>query len=378
MSWWQRASQKRGWVACLLLPIATLYGALVAYRHRRFASGDKKIVDSAVPVLVVGNITAGGSGKSPLTAALANWLASRGWRPGIVSRGYGGKPQHAPLLVTAASRSAEVGDEPLMHALTTRLPVCVCTERALAVQYLVEQMKVDVVVADDGLQHYAMQRHVEIAVFDEISGVGNGWLLPAGPLRESVYRLATVDAVFVKSDKRSLNSTAAPSWFSSALPNQVNDSLNQSLSLTGPQPNEISAKPFGWARFTLKLGALKPVSATSTVRPLDALQGQTVHAVTGIGNPDRFFCALEAEGLDVIRHPLPDHHRYVSSDVDFADTLPVLVTSKDAVKLRQLPSLSGNVFEVPATVSFSPTAIRLLEFIESRLKSTVAYSVATR
>lgn len=247
------------------------------------------------PVVVVGNITAGGSGKTPFTIWLAKALRERGIRPGIVTRGYGGQARYWPRDVTPTSVAAEVGDEAVLLARATQCPVVAGPDRAVAAARLLDNESVDVIIADDGLQHYGLVRDFEIATIDGERGLGNGWLLPAGPLRETAARLDQVDCIVIKGDASRF-----------ALPG--------ALSMTLDLPTARSL-------------------ANESARSLESFHDSAVHAVAGIGHPEQFFAMLREHGLDVIAHPFPDHAALGVEDVAFGDELPVLMTEKDAVKL---------------------------------------------
>jgi tetraacyldisaccharide 4'-kinase len=281
----------------------------------------------SVPVVVVGNLTVGGSGKTPLVIHLASALRSRGRRPGIISRGYRGE-NRSVTEVTASSNPAEVGDEPVMIARRAACPVFVGRDRlAAAHALLAAHPECDVVLSDDGLQHYRLKRDLELAVFDE-RGVMNGWCLPAGPLREPLARLAQVDALV-------LNGTA----------------VSPAPTLGRP---EFSMRLQG--KFFYRLGA------PQTTCDVAGLAGGELHAVAGIGAPQRFFDMLRAMGLDVIEHAFPDHHEYFVDDLAFAGGA-MLTTEKDAVKLAHL-SLSLPVWVLPVTAQLSPD---LAEFVLEKL-----------
>lgn len=247
-----------------------------------------------VPVIVVGNISVGGTGKTPLVIWLIEQLRQWGFRPGVLSRGYGGKAEHYPLRVTENTPAEVCGDEPLLIALRTGAPVMVAPDRVTAARALLRSGEVDVLVTDDGLQHYRLARDLEFCVVDGQRGLGNAALLPAGPLREPASRLGQVDWVAVNGE--------------------------------GFEPPEQGF------RFTL---AGEPVAALigGASRALADFESP-VHAVAGIGNPERFFASLEAEGLSIIRHAFADHHRFTAADLAFGDTLDVIMTEKDAVKCR--------------------------------------------
>lgn len=323
--WWQT----RGLIACLLYPVSLSFGLVVAWRHRRGAGRKGQPAD--VHVIVVGNISVGGTGKSPLVAHLARLLLTRGHRVGIVSRGYGGRAQRMPVVVGPDSDPALVGDEPVMHARLSGVPVCVCIDRPLAVARLREDPGVDVVISDDGLQHYAMARSLEIVVVDGERGFGNRWLLPAGPLREPVSRLRSVDLVAVQ-----VAGCAPPSGRDGvrhADPQAVQHE-------PGPGRRHASLDVSGCScvagEFTLGIDSAVNL-ATGDAVSLDCLPQGPVHAVTGLGNPRRFFDSLIDRGFSVIEHAFGDHHQFTAHELRFDDDRPVLVTSKDAVKIAQLP-----------------------------------------
>ena len=287
------------------LPVAALYGAATRlrrwlYRHRWLRSEWLP-----VPVVVVGNIVVGGAGKTPLTIALVDALRARGWHPGVVSRGYGGSAR-VPMLLDARPDPAVVGDEPALIRIRTGAHVAVGARRVDAAQLLLGA-GVDLILADDGLQHYALARDIEISVVDGVRRYGNGRLLPAGPLREPESRLRGIDFRVCNG-----GSPAA-----GEIPMQL--VLEHAVALTDP------AHTFA----------------------LDRLAGQRAHAVAGIGNPDRFFEALRAAHIEVIEHAFTDHRRYASSDFDVDDDIPVLMTEKDAVKC--VAFARENWWAVPAT-----------------------------
>jgi len=292
MRFWYR----RGAIAWLLWPVSLLFGLLVFLRRFLYFIRLLKSRHPGVPVIVVGNITVGGSGKTPLVLWVAEFLKAKGWSPGIVSRGYkgsGGGKGSAPRAANIASDPAEVGDEPVVLARRSGCPVWVGADRLAVVDALrAGSPGVDVLILDDGLQHYRLRRDLEIAVVDG-RGLGNGFLLPAGPLREPARRLRTVDAVVA---------------------------------------NGMSQK----ADFTMLLDGdtLHRMTDANDRRPLKAFAGQKAHAVAGIGDPNRFFLHLRGAGVRILPHPFPDHHAFTPRDLEFGDALPVLMTEKDAVKLR--------------------------------------------
>jgi tetraacyldisaccharide 4'-kinase len=282
-------------------PLTPVFVAASALRRTLYRAGVLASQRLPVPVAVVGNLTVGGSGKTPLVAALARELAARGWHPGIVSRGYGRRDEQgdsAPLLVTDKTDPLRAGDEPALLA-RAGFPVAVAPDRAAAARaLLVAHPRCNVILADDGLQHYGLARDVEIAVIDAARGFGNGWRLPAGPLREGPQRLRTVDAVVAL----------------------VADDVV-------PLPGFVEM-----FRMTLVGELFRRVNAPEVVAPAETFAGPGVHAVAGIGNPQRFFTQLRASGIDAITHPFPDHHRFVAADLAFPNATAVLMTEKDAIK----------------------------------------------
>jgi tetraacyldisaccharide 4'-kinase len=282
-------------VAFLLLPFAALFAALAALRRAAYRVGLLRQERLAVPVVVVGNITVGGSGKTPLVIWLVECLRAAGFNPGVVSRGYGGDAARWPQWVTPDSDPRAVGDEPVLIARRTGCPVAVAPSRVEAAKFLLQRAVCDVVICDDGLQHYALARDIEIAVVDGARRFGNGWLLPAGPLREAPARLRTVDFIVA-------NGGSYQGAFDMAL----------------------------------RVSAVRRIADPDVRRELDDFRGQPVHAVAGIGNPGRFFAQLRAAGVRTVEHPFPDHHVFRADDLEFGDAYPVLMTEKDAVKCRTL------------------------------------------
>jgi tetraacyldisaccharide 4'-kinase len=314
---WYGDTRRGLWLA----PLAWLFAALTAARRLGYRFGLLPCYRARVPVIVVGNITVGGTGKTPLVAWLVQQLQARGLTVGIVSRGYGRRGAGA-RRVTAAADAAEVGDEPLLLARRLGVPLAVGRERAAAVRLL--ESDCDVIVADDGLQHYALARDFEIAVLDGRRGLGNGLRLPAGPLREPAARLATVDVVVVN---------------------------GPGVAPAGALRMEVEA--------TRLVGVASGAEAAAT-----AFAGRPVHAVAALGHPQRFFELLRRLGLTVIEHPLPDHQPLTAAELDFGDGLPVLMTEKDAVKCQQFAGPDAWYLEVAARFT-DIDAARLLDGIEA-------------
>lgn len=285
------------WVK-LLIPFGFIFKQIGKIRRKRIEL-NRRFWKAEVPVVVVGNINIGGTGKSPLVISLANELSQRGLAPGIVSRGYGGSHRRYPLSVDAQTDPRAAGDEAVMIARRTGCPVVVDPDRVRAVQQLLKNEVCDLVISDDGLQHYYLARDVEIVVIDAEKALGNRMCLPAGPLRESPDRLEEVDFVVVNGRKEI------------DLPVPY-----QSMYLV---PQKI---------VNLESGESFPADSGEP--------GPLVHAVAGIGNPRRFFETLKSLGFNVIEHPFPDHHKFKISELVFGDSLPVMMTEKDAIKCRLL------------------------------------------
>lgn len=315
---WYGGAPVPAWLAGL----ERLYARLAARDRRRQQARQRHV---PAPVIVVGNIAVGGSGKTPLVIALVQQLRKAGWRPGVVSRGYG-RRGHQVHLVASGDTSAQAGDEPLLIARATSAPVMVGADRHAAARALLATGSVDIIVADDGLQHLALGRDVEIVVIDGRRRFGNGRLLPAGPLREAPARLDAVDLVLVNGPRR---------------------------------PDE--------AGFDLVLGDAQPLLG-GPAQPLAAFTGTPVHAVAGIGDPERFFAALRRAGLQTVENPFPDHHHFRASDLDFPQPLPVLMTAKDAVKCQGFARPGW--FQVPVTLRLDPPARTRLQAILERLATT--------
>jgi tetraacyldisaccharide 4'-kinase len=299
----------RGVVSYLLWPVSGVFYVLSRIRRSLYHFGIFRTNRFKVPVVVVGNITVGGSGKTPIVIKLVEYFKQQGRRVGVVSRGYGGSHTNASLLVNADTNVLVSGDEPLLIATQTQVPVMVNKCRSQAVQDLIEQHQVEIVVSDDGLQHYAMSRTVEIAVIDGHRRFGNGFFLPAGPLRESLSRLKSVDFV-------------------------VN---NGSVF-----PGEISAQ-------------IKPTHFVNLItgekKPLDFFSHQTCHGVAGIGYPQRFFQTLMQLGVEVQQHEFTDHYQYQVKDLEFDDNHPIIMTAKDWVKCRDFANEKMYYLEIDLDIS---------------------------
>jgi tetraacyldisaccharide 4'-kinase len=319
-----------------LIPLSALYGFLMSLRGLLYRLGLRHRVKVGVPVVVVGNLTVGGTGKTPLVAWLASKLAEVGLKVAIVSRGYGGRARGV-TRVTVHSRPSEVGDEPLLLARRAQATVFIGRDRVAAAKVAVAD-HADLVLCDDGLQHLALVRNCEIAVVDGQRGFGNGCLLPRGPLRESPRRLRRVNAVVIN---------GAPTAPGFQLPGFVKHTL-----------------------FSMHMipGDARPVAGQGALRSLASFRGAGVHAVAAIGNPQRFFDMLRAAGLTVYEHPMPDHHPFKPGDLNFGDDLPVLMTEKDAVKCAAFAD--ARCWYVPVTAGFPEgEAGQLIELVLARIKA---------
>lgn len=307
----------------LLAPFGQLWRAAARARRAAYASGLLNVYRAPVPVVVVGNLSVGGTGKTPLVVWLASRLRDIGFRPGIIARGYRGAARTWPQQVRADSDPVAVGDEAVLLARRTGLPVAVGPNRRDDIVALLRHRGVNIVVSDDGLQHYAMARDIEIAVVDGVRRFGNGACLPAGPLREPVSRLASVDLV-----------------------------VTSGIAARGEFPMKAVAR-----------GARR--LRESTLVPLADLHPREVHAVAGIGRPDAFFALLKHHGFTVTPHAFPDHHRFSRADLEFGDDRPVLMTEKDAVKCEHFDD--GRLWCVPIDAELPDVFERRLTTLLKRI-----------
>ncbi len=311
---WQQANGWQWW----LLPLSWIYRLVITLRKLAYRAGWLPSHRLAVPVIVIGNISVGGTGKTPLTIWLARQLTRRGIRTGIILRGYGSQ-QTGPRPVDANSDPALTGDEAVLLARSTGVPVWCGRDRVAAGRAMLAQVPdLQLILCDDGLQHLALARDREIIVIDGERGFGNGRLLPAGPLREPLSRLASADAIVINLPAQQPGKPKSVSRVDilRRLPAQL------SALLTGLQP------PI-W-QMTLTPGLLRNLKQPDRQADSAHFRGQVVHAVAGIGNPERFFRQMETAGLSVERHPFPDHHPYQAQELDFAGN--IIMTEKDAVK----------------------------------------------
>ena len=299
MNWLERRWYASKPAPCWLTPLESLFKSLA---HRKKNKAIAQSWTAPVPVIVVGNISVGGTGKTPLVSYLVELLRSEGFSPGVISRGYRSAAPQYPFDVSLAENVSQCGDEPYLIHQRNNCPVVIDADRVSAAKYLLEKYDCDVIISDDGLQHYRLGRDIEIAVVDGKRGLGNGHCLPAGPLREPPQRLASVDFII----------------------------SNGALCREIPELDT--------SQYMMQLEPQTFVSIDrSTEAPLSIFDGKPVNAVAGIGNPQRFFDTLDGcSQATIIEHRFPDHHHYSESDLNFADNKPVVMTEKDAVKMAEI------------------------------------------
>ena len=293
-SWIQRFWYKEMYLSSFFMPLSMIYLDIMRLRRFLYRIGVYKSARLPVPVIIVGNITVGGTGKTPLVIYLVELLQKQGLKVGVISRGYQGEEKPEPRRVSIGTNPALVGDEALLLAKHCACPVVVCADRVAAGRYLLMNSPVDVIISDDGMQHYALQRDIEIAVIDGSRRFGNGYCLPVGPLREPQERLQEVDFVVVNGGK--------------------------------------NLEPGEWAMRCIGIDCVN--MQNGEIRSLASFRGQDLHAVAAIGNPQRFFRQLQQAGLNITAHEFPDHHAFTQQELNFSDQLPILMTEKDAVKCQ--------------------------------------------
>lgn len=293
-----------------LIPFSFIYKGIISLRRLLYQHGIKKTTSFPLPIIVVGNITVGGNGKTPLVIYVIELLKHHGYKPAVVSRGYGAKADYYPCQVKGHSDPAMVGDEPVLIARRTGVPVMVDPDRVQAVRKIVEKTNCNVIVADDGLQHYALNRDIEISVIHGNKGYGNGYCLPAGPMREPISRLETVHFM-------------------------------------------VTSKPSRSDEYAMEINYLNFINLNDLGRKVEAahFKNQTIHAVAGIASPDRFFKALRALGLNIIEHAFPDHYQYVREDLNFGPDAVLIMTEKDAVKCAQFAIANSWCLPISAKVT---------------------------
>ncbi len=288
---------KDHFVGTWLMPFSFIFMDVIKFRHWMYKKGYKPVEKLPVPVIIVGNITVGGTGKTPLVIYLAQQLKQQGFKPGVISRGYGGQSENWPLRVTAESDALLVGDEAVLIAQQAGCPVAVGPVRADAARLILENEACDVIISDDGLQHYALHRDIEIVVIDGERRFGNNFCLPSGPLREPQERIQEVDFVICNGGESC--------------------------------ENEILMQLEGAYAINMK---------TQQRKPLVEFKGLRCSAMAGIGNPPRFFALLKQYGLNCRTTSFPDHYAYSANDIRYKDAQAILMTEKDAVKCRDFAS----------------------------------------
>ncbi len=319
--WYQRSI-----ISLLLLPVSWLFCLIAIVRRQLYSIGLFKSVDMPVPVVIVGNITAGGSGKTPLVIALVQLLKQAGYHPGIISRGYGGKADTWPQQVRPDSDPSMVGDEPVLITTSCQAPMAVGPDRVAAAQQLLQHHDCDILVSDDGMQHYALKRDLEIAVVDGVRRLGNGYCLPAGPLREPAKRLQDVDFI-------------------------------------------VANGPALHMEYPMKFIATELINLhTGEQHSLDDLNFDKVHAVAAIGNPQRFFDFLNHKGLNTVNHSFPDHYRFTGEDLSFDEDLPIVMTEKDAVKCKRYAN--ENMWSMPIRAKLDESFVTRLLYTVKKLSAS--------
>ncbi len=334
MNWLLRRWYSDQPAPCWLLPLERFFKRAAARRRSKLQASQWQ---SPVPVIVVGNISVGGTGKTPLVLFLCEQLIQAGYKPGIISRGYKSAVTSFPFHVTPDTAVSLAGDEPALLAQRSGCPVVIAPDRVAAAEYLLEHTDCDLIISDDGLQHYALGRDLEIAVLDGARGLGNGHCLPAGPLREPASRLSQVDFVVVNGESQRLDAELLQRAFTMIL-----------------QPQ--------------RLYSVQGDLQTS----LDAFSGQTVHALAGIGNPERFFQLVREQlGAHPHCHPFSDHHHFKPEELVFEPRAPLLMTEKDAVKLRQFDLNDSWYVEVSARLpdNFTRQLLEQLASLKSKGKT---------
>lgn len=355
---WQRNSQ---WLACLA-PLTYAYRWASEYRQYAYATGQKPIYQAPVALLVIGNITVGGAGKTPLVIALIHYWQTLGIRVGVISRGYGGDTSKMPMLVEPNSLPRDVGDEPCLIVQKTAVPMAVCPNRAQAIELLwadcqAKNKPLDVIVSDDGLQHYALARDDEWIIVDSERGFGNAKLLPQGFLREPITRLLASKVIFHSQTAHlDLSRLRAHQDFEQVLPTL--------------RYGHMYLKATRLLCYRDYICAIRSSQAhANQVATQDILKAQKVYAVSGIGYPKRFFESLRQLGLDVIEHDFADHHQFTVSDFAcFVDDLPIVITEKDMIKIKHLPlpsQIVNKIWILPVLAFLSDEVIKMAdEFVK--------------
>ena len=323
----QQGWRKPNLASVLLYPLSLLYRLVMALRHAGYRMGIFRSSQLGVPVIVIGGISVGGSGKTPLVIAMVQFLKEQGYSPGVLSRGYGGQSDFWPRQVDKSTTADLVGDEPQLIFERCDVPVVVGPDRVQSGSRLIDAFGCDVLVSDDGFQHFALRREMDVVVIDEESGTANHWCLPAGPLREPISSLDRAHVIVANGN--------------------LDRTCRKGKGVLGMQVHVHDAKNL----------------ATGLVRALSTFRGGPVHAVAGVGNPQRFFQALKGAGLTVEEHAFPDHHQYAPEDFCFDPVQEILMTEKDAIKCREMKNRE-KMWAVPAYLHADP---EIFEKVRERL-----------
>lgn len=307
----QQGWRQAGWLNYLLFPLSLVYGLLMLARRYCYQLGVFKRISLAVPVIVVGGVTVGGSGKTPVVLSLVRHFQDKGFCPGVVCKGYKGHSPFWPREVNDSTTAALVGDEAQLIYELTGAPVVAGPERVRNGVCLIDKFGCNILFSDDGFQHHALERDLDILVLDGQVGYGNGWCLPAGPLREFRSQVKRADIVLV-------------------------NGAGKEFRFEGPNSSRMS----------MRISEAYNLSG-GTRKRLSEFTGEPVHGVAGVGNPTRFFRQLEELGIDLVRHPFPDHHQFEESDLDFGDDGFILMTEKDAIKCRNM-TIANKLWAIPA------------------------------
>jgi subfamily B ATP-binding cassette protein MsbA len=327
----EKAWYNRSYWLWLLWPLSLVTKKVSELRLKKFLTGKTKSWKANIPLIVVGNIVAGGTGKTPFVIWLSKKLLDLGYKPGVISRGYGGKAKKYPLVMEDSTRVRMSGDEPKLIYQNAKVPVYVSPNRVAAAKQMIEETDCNVIISDDGLQHYQLNRDIEIVIFDGSRGIGNELCLPAGPLREPVKRIESVDFIV---------------------------SSNKSLSKQGINENAIMKyKATEWVR----LSDQKKVTLNSW--PL----GKVIHGVAGIGNPSKFFTTLKELNFKVIEHSFPDHYQFTEDDLTFSEKLPIVMTEKDAARCHKIQVKNIWVLKIEAELP-DEFALQLVNEIKEKVK----------
>lgn len=361
-----RAWQRQALWLWLLLPLSWLYGCVSFLRRKAYQLGWLSSYRAPIPVMIIGNITVGGSGKTPLIISLVHYLQLNNIKVSVISRGYGGDSTQMPALVTKDSLPSLVGDEPCLIVSMTGVPMAVCPDRQQAIAILLDRYPdLQLIIADDGLQHYALQRDIEWIVVDATRGFGNQQLLPTGFLREPISRLK--DSTVIYHQKLSQLTNKGQSHLLNNLESTVRSEVDDSLLTMQLKPDTLQS--------LLNLETLKSLGLDQVMTNSPNVEpnlGSTVHAVSGIGYPQRFFDTLTTLGFKVIEHAYPDHYDFAIDDLLPLMEHPIIITSKDAVKINIL--LTKAITEQPINNACKALGARLYVLPVSAELSDTCYS----